>query len=291
VARVIQNQRNPWGAQAGLGGEEPQRSDLWVIDLSSPLRGISTQLDVNLSPIPSYFAQSVSIPELRVKADQFRRDSRPYNMPTFDDPPDAVKINFILDASEKGVASRIYALLDAWRSLVRAGRGAMSKEVTVVLNENYRIDFQFNINVMLLKGGNAKISQTAQNPVDPLVQAALQSSGTPKRSNIFSLRRDNTNTLQQPSPLGPSQASSQAFLASVTASQASTGAALLIANSTQLSSVDNDLQISGQYILQNAWLSAFRINDLNYANAAISVVEATFYVEDVYDQTNKSTFE
>jgi hypothetical protein len=289
VARVVQNQRNPWGAQAGLGGEEAQRSDLWIVDLSSPLRGISAQLNVNMPPIPSYFAQSVSLPELRVKADQFRRDSRPYNMPGFDDPPDPVKINFILDAAEDGVSSRIYSVMDAWRSLVRAGRGAMSKESTVVLNENYRIDFQYNINLLLLKGGRAKISQTAQSPTDALV---IQQRATRLRNtNIFTIQTDNTNTLQKQTPEDQTEAQRQQAQANAQAAAAAASAALLVSNSVQLSSVDNDLQYSGAYTLQNAWLGSFRLSDLNYGTSVITMLEATFYCEDVYDQNNRSTFE
>jgi hypothetical protein len=291
VARVIQNQRNPWGAQAGLGGEEPQRSDLWIVDLSSPLRGISTQLGVNLPPIPSYFAQSVSIPELRLRPDVVRRDSRPYNMPSWDDPLDPVKITFLLDAAESGVSSRIYSVLDGWRSLVRAGRGAMSKEVTVVLNENYRIDFRYNINVMLLKGGAARISQTAQRTTDAIIVQQAMAQQRQRNTNIFTLQTDTTSTTQQQAPSSQTEAERQQTLANQQASAAAASAALLVANSVQLSSVDNDLQYSGAYTLQNAWLGAFRISDLNYGDSKLAVVEATFYAEDVYDQNNRGTFE
>lgn len=287
MARVIQFQRNPWGAQAGVGGEEPQRADLWIVDLSSPLRGIATQMGVNLPAIPSYFAQSISLPELRVKADQFRRDSRPYNMPSFDDPPDPVKINFILDAAESGVSSRIYQVLDAWRALVRAGRGAMSKEPTVLLNNQYRIDFQFNISVMLLKGGAARINSVLQQP--DLVQRAVNNATS--RSNIFSLQSNTTSVLQKQPPTSTSQQSQQEAQANRQASAAASSTALLLSNAIQLSSVDNDLQYSGAYTLQNAWLGSFRISDLNYGSTALSMVEATFYVEDVYDQNNRGTFE
>lgn len=290
MARVIQNQRNPWGAQAGLGGEEPQRADLWVVDMSSPLRGISAQLNVDLPPIPSYFAQSVSLPELRVKADQFRRDSRPYNMPAFDDPPDPVKIVFMLDAAESGVSSRIYSLLDAWRCLVRAGRGQMSKEIDINLNENYRIDFQYNIAVMLLKGGAAKISQTAQRGTDALIVQQAMAQARQRNTNIFTLQTDTTSTSQQQSPDSQTEAERQQAQANAQASAAAASTALLVSNSVQLSSVDNDLQYSGAYTLQNAWLSAFKITDLNYGTGALAMVEATFYVEDVYDENNRNRF-
>ncbi len=280
MARVIQNQRNPWGAQAGLGGEEPQRSDLWVVDMTSVLRGITTQLSIDLPPIPAYFAQSISIPELRVKADAFRRDSRPYNMPTWDDPLDPVKITFVLDAALPGYASRIYNVLDRWRSLVRAGRGSMSKEVMPVLNNNYRIDFQFNITVMLLRGGQAAIN-SALSQSDALVQSITPSPSKPK---IFSLQNNNTSTAQKQAPTDTQQAADQAIQAANQQAASNASTALLLANAVQLSSVDNDLQYSGAYTLQNCWLGGFRISDLNYTTTQISTLEATIYAEDVYDQ-------
>jgi hypothetical protein len=280
VARVIQFQRNPWGAQAGTGGEEPQRSDLWVVDMTSVLRGITTQLNITLPPIPSYFAQSVSIPELRVKADQFRRDSRPYNMPVFDEALDPVKITFILDAALPGYASRIYNVLDRWRSLVRAGRGSMSKETVPTLNDNYRIDFQFNVTVMLLRGGQAAIN-SALNQADALVQSVTP---TPSRPSIFSLLLNNTSTAQKQPPSSAQTAAEQQAAAANQQAQANASTALLLSNAVQLSSVDNDLQYSGAYTLQNCWLGGFRISDLNYTTTQISTIEATLYAEDVFDQ-------
>jgi hypothetical protein len=248
--------------------------------MTSVLRGVTTQLSIDLPPIPAYFAQSISIPELRVKADAFRRDSRPYNMPTWDDPLDPVKINFVLDAALPGYASRIYNVLDRWRSLVRAGRGSMSKEVMPVLNNNYRIDFQFNITVMLLRGGQAAIN-SALNQTDVLVQSV---SSSPSRPNIFSLQNNNTSTAQKQAPTDTQQAADQAIQAANQQAAANASTALLLANAVQLSSVDNDLQYSGAYTLQNCWLGGFRISDLNYATTQISTVEATIYAEDVYDQ-------
>lgn len=280
MARVIQNQRNPWGAQAGLGGEEPQRSDLWVVDMTSVLRGITAQLSIDLPPIPAYFAQSISIPELRVKADAFRRDSRPYNMPTWDDPLDPVKITFILDAALPGYASRIYNVLDRWRSLVRAGRGSMSKEAMPVLNNNYRIDFQFNITVMLLRGGQAAIN-SALSQSDALVQSITPSPTKPK---IFNLILNPSSTVQRPVPTNSTLERQQAAEAANAAAAANASTALLLANAVQLSNVDNDLQYSGAYTLQNCWLGGFRISDLNYTTTQISTLEATIYAEDVYDQ-------
>jgi hypothetical protein len=289
VARVIQFQRNPWASQAGLGGEEPQRSDLWVVDLSSVIRGISTVLNTNIPPIPSYFAQSVTIPERRVKAEEFRRDSRPYNMPSFDEAPEQARIVFTLDAAESGRSSRIYSLLDKWRSVVRAGRGAMSKEFVPRLNDNYRIDFQYNVTVMLLKGGQASI-QSAQNPTNTDVINQALAIVRQRNQQTFTLQTNTTNTAQKQVPQTMSEQAAQDAEAQRQAAAASASTALLLSNAIQLSSVDNDLQIAGVYTLQNCWLGGFRLNEFSYNTAQVSTIEASFYVEDVFDQ-NTDSFE
>jgi hypothetical protein len=286
VARVTRNQKNPWGSQAGLGGEEPQRADLWVVDLTSAINNISTALNISLDTIPAYFAQSVSFPELRVKPDQFRRDSRPYNMPVWDDPPDGVKINFILDAAEEGKSSRIYRVLDAWRSLVRAGRGAMSSETLPDLNANYRIDFQFNINIALLKGGSAHATQTAQNPTDALVSQQRIAQKRSRAQKIFTLLFNGSSTTQKQAATSVADARSQQAAASLQQASSSASTALLVSSSTQQTAIDNDLQVSGRYTLVKAWLGGFRLTDLSYANSTIASIEATFYPEDVYDLSN-----
>jgi hypothetical protein len=140
VARVIAQQSNPWVVSAPDGGGlDPQRTDLWGISMEQASKGLSTMLGQAVLDIPTYYAQSLVWPELKIKPDQIRRDSRPYNMPSFDEPLDPVRITFIMDAAPN--SSRIYWFLDRWRQVVRAGRGAMSNENTIPLNANYRIDY------------------------------------------------------------------------------------------------------------------------------------------------------
>jgi hypothetical protein len=153
VARIVQ-QKNPWAAQAGAGGGlDPQRSDLWTVDFKQVSDGLSVVLEQNVPGIPTYFAQSLNFPEPKVRGEMYRRDSRPYNMPGFDEPLDPVRMTFILESPGPGTSSRIYRFLDNWRQVVRAGRGAMSAAgASITLDENYRIDYAFNINVFLLAG-------------------------------------------------------------------------------------------------------------------------------------------
>lgn len=176
MARIVQ-QTNPWATQAGNGGGlDPQRSDLWKIDLSQVTNGLSRVLGRRVPAIPTYFAQSVGFPEPKVRAEQFRRDSRPYNMPTFDEPLDPVKINFLLESPGPGESSIIYRFLDQWRQVIRAGRGGMSASApNITLDANYRIDYAFNINVFLLRGTSGIENDLEYSATYTLINAWLGS--------------------------------------------------------------------------------------------------------------------
>ena len=175
-----------------------------------------------LALVPSYFAQSVSLPELAVKAEPVRRDSRAYNMPSWDEPLGTTRITFLVDAQTR-FSSRIYRLLDSWRMLARAGRGSVGTESSVILNPNYRINYAFTIMLSLLCGGLSAAASAA--------------------------------TLDE-------------------------AAADFLGGSFH---IDNDLQYSGQYLLENAWLGSFKMGDLSYEGAKSATIEATFYADNVLD--------
>lgn len=166
MARIIDDQVNVWGRQQGV---EPQRSDLWVVDFTQALSGLaSVAFDTNpqstniaLPFVPpklgTYFVSAVGLPELRVRSEVVRRDSRPYQMPSWDEPCDVVRMVFILDCFRPGKVfnpyrSDIYQMLDVWRAVVRAGRGSMSTEFAITLDNNYRIDYAYNVGVNLMRG-------------------------------------------------------------------------------------------------------------------------------------------
>jgi hypothetical protein len=223
MARVIANQRNIWGRQ---NGAEPQRADLWVVDFSLALQGLSGVV-VNGTPmtpgstatpyvpprLATYHAASVALPELKIRPEQIKRDSRPYQVPSWDDPCEAVRINFILDSFKPGGAvvspyrSDIYQMLDVWRMVTRAGRGPMSKEFSITLDANYRIDYAFDVRLMLLRPASTPDTDA------------------------------------------------------------------------------NDLEFSLQLRLVNCWLSTFRLSELSYDGTKVSQLEATFYTEDIRQET------
>jgi hypothetical protein len=277
MAHNISNQKNPWGTQRAEGGLEPQRADLWIVDIDSAVRKIRRVLSLPLPEIQYFYAQSVALPELVVRPDQFRRDSRPYNMPSFDEPLQPVRITFLVDNTDDEQSSDIYTVLDAWRTVVRAGRGAMSSERQVFLNENFRIDFAFNIYVMLVKGGHALIETTTAKAKTKSALTSQQPSGP-----LFSIRRDPSALNQIPTPLNAGQASQQQTETQQQAAlfQASVANQL---SGLSTSAVQNDLQSASLYALENAWLSSFRINELNYASNQLLTIEAQFYADNIVD--------
>lgn len=159
-------QMNPWGKTV-----EAQRSDLWVVEFDgvvkefreSSLFGSGMEFyGINTS----IYAQSVALPEQAVTADVVRRDSRPYNMPSWDSPLGAIRMTLIADIGNQkqgtGFTSEMVKLLTTWRAVVRAGRGGMSTEDSFTLNAYYSTAREkggfrspvhaFNIPIYLLKG-------------------------------------------------------------------------------------------------------------------------------------------
>ena len=176
MARVIDNQTNLWGKPQGI---EAQRSDLWIVDFRDVLTGLNANIvegpqtmsialaQPYLPPkLATYYAQSVALPELKIRSDPVRRDSRPYQAPSWDEPVDAITMNFILDCYKPGGAdadpytSDIYQMLDLWRACVRAGRGSMSEEYAIRLNANYSANCAFTVYVNLLRAANPTVLQS-----------------------------------------------------------------------------------------------------------------------------------
>jgi hypothetical protein len=159
-------QINQWGKTI-----DGQRSDLWLVDLESVVKtfrtaGLFSDGDDFYGIDTSYYASTVALPELKVNAEVVRRDSRPYNMPSWDDPLGAIRVTFIHDVGQTKVGSvqrsEIMKLLTVWRAVVRAGRGGMSTEDSFILGAYYntarelagtrqRLDAH-NIALYLLKG-------------------------------------------------------------------------------------------------------------------------------------------
>lgn len=148
------DQRNRWGS---LNGFEPQRADLFYVDFTAAVSGIKKATGLSGIGMLPLLVRSFTPPELRTKSEPIRRNSIASNMPSWDDPLDAIKIVFILDNNRQANTSVVIQFLDAWLALSRAGRGDRTTGYTgnqnwLLLNENFSVDFQFNVDVQLLAG-------------------------------------------------------------------------------------------------------------------------------------------
>lgn len=258
---------NPWGRASG---QNPQRTDLWQVDLSSVIKGLNDSLKAahattfpTLPDVPRYFPASISIPEQKMKADMVRRDSRAYNMPSWDEAMDAFKITFILDdggRNKSAVAnsqSFIYTVLDIWRSVMRAGRGAVGSEPSVRLNDAYTIDYAFPIYLYLLKGYSLP-------------------------EQFFGTKRQRINMGDQSYDVAFDGAPAD-IEERVTYVQSAAGN---FANYTQQQST---LEISQILHFENAWLAGFKLVDLSYDQAKTATIEASFYADNLLQLRRSDT--
>lgn len=240
-------QTNLWGKQSSTAadiGLEPQRNDLYIVDFTNAVKNVAVVSKQSIPPIMPQYVRSCTLPEIRTKTEPIRRDSLPYNMPSWDDPLDAVKIVFLMETSSQ-TTSVVVSFLDAWLALSRAGRGGRAngyyKQLGwLTLNANYSIDFRFDVNLYLLRGA------------------------TP--SNNFA--QSNITTVSQVTPSGI------AVNAAGNQLNASIGARL-----NPLGGASNNLVAHSTYILKNAWLAAYKMSDLNYAENGLVTVDSTFYVD------------
>lgn len=165
MPRLTKDPLNLWGRPTlnGAPGLELQRSDLWVLNLDTAIQGL-TRINAYSGGFDTSTLQvaSVGLPTLSVKADEFRRDSRPVLMPGFDEAVSPVKMAFNLDAAGAGkqwndfYSSNLYHFISTWLNVTRSGRNAISLGDQAELgesnfmDENYRVPYRYNL---LLKFG------------------------------------------------------------------------------------------------------------------------------------------
>lgn len=247
-------QKNIWGS---TGGDEPQRSDLWFVDLSLAVAGLNAQIQggnfeilsgtlERIADVLPHQAASVSVPEVRVRSEPIKRDSNPYNTAAADDAPDAARIQFILDAKRGGKTvtpfeSNVYKLLTVWRTFVRAGRYPMSTEAAITLNDRYRIDSTFDIPVVMLRGAEPTLLTSSQSITQTLATNKLFAGVEPGNDGSDSISLHD-----------------------------------IVGNE-----IASDLQVSTRLILKKAWISSFKISDISYKSSDIVTLDAQFYIEDV----------
>lgn len=257
-----------WGAQGGIN---PQRADLWWIDFSQVVNGLNGQLnrsgivhdlDRFGGDIEAHYVSSVKMPTVKVKADEFRRDSRPYMMPGFDEPLSEIGVSFIMESPVSYSTSKVYQFLEMWRAFVRAGRGAMGAEKSIKqLGTNFRVDFRFPVTIILLRG-NA-------NP---------QTLGVSSVSGVSSEYYGTLGDLNQQ-------------LAGLSEEQKNRRISQILVNAgvdVSQYPVDNHLERCALFGIERMWLSSFKPTDLDYSKGnEIVRIDATFYADSITDLNNK----
>lgn len=265
-------QKNVWGVQADGLALEPQRSDLWYADFSNAVRGISeayTQLGVTTaalkSEFPPQFVTSVALPAFTTRPEVFRRSSIPYNLPSWDEPLDVVRVVFLLEQSTE-LRSLIYDFVTRWQSLVRWGRGTRAAESTAdderwpdpenAITPEFRFDFQ----VHLMRG--SQLTPVFEYPDIAQLNAKAQ--------QAYSSRR----RIQDALKLNDFTAS---FDSSIFTSS----------TSAQITQTTGWLQVGATFSVQQAWLASFKLSDLAYANPNLVTLETTFYAESIVLDSGK----
>jgi hypothetical protein len=259
----ISTQVNLWGkATDQTVGLVPQRSDLFYVDFRNAVRGINatgaSPRPIDPASILPQFVRSTTLPENRLKPETVRRDSVPYNMPSWDDPLDPVKVVFLMSNSDDVSKNDLISVLDTWLKLTRAGRGSRQdgygNSGYVLLNSNYSIDYTFDVSIHLLRGTLLNASNTAANTSNARVMAV--------NNEIQRHRRKAKGLAQMGKPIPKSI---QKQLAS------SPGAVNNI--------VETGMTIDATWIMYNAWIGGYKLSDLNTAETGLVTVEATFYTE------------
>jgi hypothetical protein len=266
---------NLWGKTLVF---EPQRSDLYLVDFRYAANNIRRKakdyFGFEFDEIHPQYVRSVSIPEIRIKNDIIRRGNSSFSVPSWDDPLDAIKISFILNTQEGGASNDVVDFLDAWLRLTRAGRGSRAKGYAdedlqwIKLDENYRIDYKFPVQILLLKGidpGKAPFygDPESAEALDKMV-ADFSDYFRAVKAKLVSAQA-NSPTPEQPIPLKPEIPNWQA--------------------ETFLSKAISGLEAYSIYSLENAWLAGYKLPDFSYSETNVAYVDATFYADNIFVTT------
>lgn len=278
----LADHKNLWGATTSKG-LEPQRSDLWLVDLTELVNGLNKQgifQKLGLAAVPVFypqFVQSVTFPELKMKPEVYRRDSVPFNMPSWDEPLDPVKIVFLMDTDDNPNQSRVTSVLQAWQAIVRAGRGDRSSlyaddAVLINLNSSYRYDYTFPIRIAMLRGSFTTRSSLNAEQITQMNQ---------QMENQASFQADFMDSIQS---VFAGAAPGDFETASALTSLATGRNVFSSSEVTQRPLAQQPwLEVAANWRLQNAWLGGWKMSDLAYADSKLVTVDATIYAEDLYE--------
>jgi hypothetical protein len=131
----VLNATNPWGK---IGGIEPQRSDLWTLDLEQALKSLrgsfGEQFSLPDANTTKFYARSVTYPETKIAPYESKKHSVPLQYPGMDEPLGEIRVDFIIDAGQVDSSgtfiaqanSRILNLIRLWHEAARVGRPTRS---------------------------------------------------------------------------------------------------------------------------------------------------------------------
>jgi hypothetical protein len=261
-------QKNVWGSQATGLTLEPQRSDLWMVDMDAAVNALNASWSAIypsnanlLEPLLPQFVTSVTFPNFAVKPEVYRRSSIPYNMPGFDEPIEPVKITFLLNQDNRGV-SPVYEFVTRWQALTRLGRGSrilegpLDNDVYPDAETEALPIFRFSFEIVHLRGAQLQ----TQN-----VGAELARLNESVKQAVITRRR-----IQDALKLG--NVRSDFFTAS----------SAISSSSTRLVESTGFLERACTFVVQNAWIGSFKLSDLAYKQTELVTLEATFYPETVH---------
>jgi len=224
-------------------------SQIFESDVNTDLQAIGGELE-------SYYISSVKMPTLKVKGEEFKRDSRPYMMPGFDEALSEISVTFVMDTPVNATVSKVYRFLETWRAFVRAGRGAMGDEKSVwQLGAKYRAEFRYPVTISLLRGN-----------VKPEIS---------NLSDLNSAYSKNLDSLQE-QLVGLTEAEKNAKITQILGNGG-------VPNADQYP-VNNALVDAAVFKVENMWLSSFKMSDLDYTKGnEIVKIEATFFADNIRD--------
>lgn len=274
----IDKQKNLWGRQGDGLTLEPQRSDLWYVDLTNAVKGVNDsfrQFYPSDSPlIPDLFPQfvaAVTFPTFTVKPDVFRRSSIPYNMPVWDDPLDPIKITFLLEQNNRS-QSTVYEFVTKWQALVRLGRGSRHLEGPANTDRwpgpetDALPQFVFDFQIQLLRGGGSTPLRTITAAEMAQLNSLAQQARSSQRQIQDALKLGNLRTQFFTSPVATSSTASR------------------------VTGTTGYLETASTFLVSRAWLSGFKVSDLAYTQSNLVTLEATVYAASiVVDSANAGT--
>lgn len=261
--------RNPWGRANDDGGLNLHRNDLWYVDFSTAAKALH-EIAEDVIALPAFYVTSLSMAGYTVRADTFRRDSIPFQMPSWDEPVEPLTVTFLMESKNPNV---VLNFLSTWLAATRAGRGERYSEgfdpnatglntrrtfAQIELNENYTIDFVYTFTVWLLQGSIA--------PAQAVVQVEA-------------------DTFNDYLAYARAQRQAQSYLQQthLTTTQADYIQATQVASLTRRKIETKITWCQCERIIPfkvKAWLASYKVSDLAYRTGTdIVTVEAKFYPE------------